>query len=221
MNLVGCVMSASNRIRFFPDPRVTKTEEDILCVGGELSAESIEEAYKWGIFPWPHDDLPLLWFCPEKRGVLDFEELHLPRSFQKWLKKNESQIEIKFNHDFKKVIDLCAEKKRPGQKGTWITAEVRSGYLELFKNGGAYCLECYRDEQLVGGIYGVKSKNYYSCESMFFNEPNASKLAFYKLIQRLQSEGHSWLDIQMVTDVSGQFGGKYISKKKFLNRIGL
>ena len=70
-------------------------------------------------------------------------------------------------------------------------------------------------------IYGVKSDRYHSCESMFFNEPNASKLALYKLIQKLQLEGHTWLDIQMVTDVSGQFGGKYISKKKFLKRIGL
>ena len=214
-------MSVSDEIRFFPDPRVTKTEQDILCVGGELDAEILEEAYAWGIFPWPHDDLPLLWFCPEERGVLDFEDLHLPRSFQKWLKKNEPQIEIKFNHDFKKVIARCAEKKRPGQKGTWITADIKRSYLELFKTGGAYCLECYRDGQLIGGIYGVKSAKYYSCESMFFDEPNASKLALYKLIEKLKSEGHKWLDIQMVTDVSGQFGGKYISKKKFLKRIGL
>lgn len=214
-------MSARDEIRFFPDPRTTKTEQDILCVGGDLDAEMLEEAYKWGIFPWPHDDLPLLWFCPEERGVLDFEDLHLPRSFKKWLKKNESQIEIKLNHDFKRVIARCADKKRPGQKGTWITDGIRRSYLELFENGGAYCLECYRNGQLIGGIYGVKSKKYYSCESMFFDEPNASKLALYKLVQFLRSEGHTWLDIQMVTDVSGQFGGKYISKKKFLKRIGL
>ena len=141
--------------------------------------------------------------------------------FKNGSKKNEGQIEIKFNHDFKKVISLCAEKKRPGQKGTWITAGIKRSYLELFKAGGAYSLECYRGDELIGGIYGVKSPKYYSCESMFFNEPNASKLALYKLIQRLQLEGHTWLDIQMVTDVSGQFGGKYISKKKFLKRIGL
>lgn len=214
-------MSAPNSLRFFPDPRVTKTEQDILCVGGDLDAEMLEEAYNWGIFPWPHDELPLLWFCPEERGVLDFDDLHLPRSFQKWLRKNESQIEIKFNNDFKTVIARCAEKKRPGQKGTWITPGIKNGYFELFKNGNAYCLECYREGRMIGGIYGVKSKNYHSCESMFYDEPNASKLALYKLIQNLKAEGHTWLDIQMVTDVSGQFGGKYISKKKFLKRIGL
>ena len=211
-------MSAVSR-KFFPNPRTTKTENDILCVGGDLEPDILIEAYRLGIFPWPHEGLPLLWFCPEERGVLDFADLHLPKSFQKWLKKNEPQIEIKFNHDFKAVISQCAQKARPGQKGTWISKDIQKAYQELFKMGSAFCLECYRDTNLIGGIYGVRSERYFSCESMFFNETNASKLALYKLVEKLKVDGHTWVDIQMVTDVSGQFGGKLISKKKFLDRI--
>jgi leucyl/phenylalanyl-tRNA---protein transferase len=211
-------MSAPSR-KFFPNPRTTRTENDILCVGGELESEILREAYGLGIFPWPHEGLPMLWFCPEQRGVLDFSDLHLPRSFQKWLKKNESQIEIKFNQDFEKIISNCARAVRPGQKGTWITTEIQSAYLDLFEQGAAFSLGCYRENTLIGGIYGVRSESYYSCESMFFTETNASKLALYKLIEKLKLDGHQWIDIQMVTDVSGQFGGKYISKKKFLDRI--
>lgn len=213
------VMFVPPKRKYFPDPRVVPTESGIICVGGEMSAEVLQEAYAWGIFPWPHDDLPLLWFCPDERGVLDFKDLHLPKSFQKWLKKNESQIEIRFNHDFKAVITRCAEKKRKGQKGTWITNEIKKAYVDLFKEGHAFSLECYREKKMIAGIYGVKSLNYCSCESMFFEEPNASKLAFYKLIQKLQSEGLTWVDIQMVTDISGQFGGKYITKRQFLKRV--
>lgn len=211
-------MSATNNL-FFPNPRTTKTENDILCVGGYLEPDILIEAYSLGIFPWPHEGLPLLWFCPEERGVLEFKDLHLPKSFQKWLKKNENQFEIKFNHDFKSVIANCAQKARPGQKGTWINKDIQRAYTGLFNQGAAFCLECYRGNKLIGGIYGVRSERYYSCESMFFLETNASKLALYKLVEKLKAAGHQWIDIQMVTDVSGQFGGKYITKKKFLDRI--
>ena len=144
-------MSAQSR-KFFPNPRTTKTEEDILCVGGDLEPDILIEAYGLGIFPWPHEGLPLLWFCPEERGVLDFKDLHLPKSFQKWLKKNEKQIEIKFNYDFKSVIDNCAQKVRPGQKGTWITKDIQRAYVSLFKQGAAFCLECYRPRHKTSDI---------------------------------------------------------------------
>ena len=205
----------------FPDPRITKTADGVIAVGGDFIPELVIVAYENGIFPWPHDDVDeLLWFCPEQRGVLLFEELHLSKSFQKWIRKNEIELEIKINSDFKSIITECQKQIRPGQQGTWITDEMIECYQQMFHLGKVNCVGVYKNDQLVGGIYGVRSKKYFSCESMFFKESNMSKWAFVKLVHELKTQGLNWMDIQMVTDISGSFGGKYISKKMFLDWIG-
>lgn len=211
-------MCALMRINF-PHPATTETIEDVIAVGGELNVENLIQAYSMGIFPWPHEGYPLLWFCPEERGIIDFKDLHLSRSLSKWIKKHESMIEIKINHDFATVIKSCRQQKRAGQKGSWINAEIERSYTELSRLGGALSLECYLESKLIAGIYGVKSKKYFSCESMFFKIDNGSKFAFVKLVEYLQTQGYTWMDLQMITEVSGAFGGKYISKMEFLNRI--
>lgn len=203
----------------FPNPATTQTIEDVIAVGGDLNVENLIYAYSLGIFPWPHEGYPLLWFCPEERGIIDFKDLYIGRSLQKWIKKNESLIEVRINHDFPAVIKNCRKQKRAGQKGSWINSAIEKSYTELSQIGGALSLECYIQGQLVSGIYGVMSKKYFSCESMFFKIDNGSKFAFIKLVHHLQSLGHSWMDLQMITEVSGAFGGKYISKFEFLQRI--
>lgn len=207
-------MSAIN----FPDPR-GPTQEGVIALGGKLTPENLIEAYSHGIFPWPHEGYPLLWFCPDDRGVLDFSDIHLPKSFLKWKRNQGSKLKITSNQNFIEVIQNCRRQKRPDQNGTWINKAMEKGYIELHKLGGAHSIEVWQDEIMVGGIYGVQSKHYFSCESMFFKVSNASKLALYELIQFLKAKNQSWMDIQMVTDVSGQFGGKLISKKEFLTRI--
>ena len=203
----------------FPDPKTTETIEDIILVGGVMSVENLIESYRIGIFPWPHEGYPLLWFCPEERGILDFKELHISTSLKKWIKKNESLIEVSINKNFLKVVQECRKQKRPGQKGSWINGAIEKNYSELQKQGYAISVECWLGGELISGIYGVKSEKYFSCESMFFNKPNASKFAFIKLVEHLKSLGLNWMDLQMVTDVSGAFGGKYVSKKVFLKKI--
>lgn len=203
----------------FPNPATTETIEDVIAVGGDLTVENLIYAYSLGIFPWPHEGYPLLWFCPEQRGIIDFKDLHVGRSLEKWIRKNAPNIEVKISHDFAAVIKNCRKQKRAGQKGSWINTAIEKSYTELSKLGGALSLECYIEDELVAGIYGVKSRNYFSCESMFFKIDNGSKFAFVKLVEHLQSLGHSWMDLQMITEVSGAFGGKYISKIEFLNRI--
>jgi leucyl/phenylalanyl-tRNA--protein transferase len=203
----------------FSDSRA-ETLEGVLAAGGRMTPELLIYAYDHGVFPWPHEGYPLLWFCPDDRGVIDFSELRIPRTFKKWLNKNEFKYEFTINQSFPEVIRYCRSLIRKGQKGSWINDEVEKNYIELSKTGHALSLEVRRDEKLVGGIYGVKSKKYFSCESMFHLEPNTSKLALYKLILHLQNSGHTWMDIQMVTEVSESFGGKYIPKTQFLDRIG-
>lgn len=205
--------------KIFSNPR-TETLEGVIAVGGRLNPELLVHAYAHGIFPWPHQGYPLLWFCPDERGVIDFSELHIPRSFHKWLKKNRALFTITINERFQEVVKNCKTQRRAGQQGTWITKEIEENYLALHKKGQAFSLEVLRGDELVGGIYGVQSKKYVSCESMFHKIDNTSKLALYELIHYLQGIGHRWVDIQMLTSVCKSFGGKLISKNEFLNRIG-
>lgn len=204
----------------FSNPHVD-TLEGVIAAGGRLKPDLLIYAYDHGIFPWPHEGYPLLWFCPDERGVIDFVELKVPRSFRKWLKKNHSLYTVTMNQRFQEVVKNCKTQKRLGQKGTWINREIEKNYLELHQTGHAFSLEVMRDEHLVAGIYGVQSQKYFSCESMFHKEDNTSKLALFELIQHLKGIGHSWIDIQMVTSVCESFGGKLIAKSDFLTRIGV
>ncbi len=213
-------MPTSNKHQIdFPDPWTTETIEDVIVVGGVMTPENLIESYKLGIFPWPHEGYPLLWFCPEERGILDFKDLHISSSLKKWIKKNSPYVTVTLNKNFSQVIKECRKQKRPDQKGSWINGAIEKNYCELNKMGYALSIECWMNEEMVSGIYGVMSKTYFSCESMFFKVPNASKFAFVKLVEHLQNLGHLWMDLQMVTDVSGSFGGKYILKDEFLSRI--
>ena len=209
-------MSALND---FPDPRTADIIDDVIAVGGDLDAANIKLSYSLGIFPWPHEGYPLLWFCPDERGILEFSELHIGRSLEKWIRKNEPLIKVTVNQAFAQVIVECQQQVRAGQKGSWITPEIIAAYTELSKNGGAVSIECWMDEELISGIYGVQSQNYFSCESMFFKRSNASKYAFIKLVEYLKARGFTWMDLQMVTDVCESLGGKYISREEFLEKI--
>ena len=201
----------------FP-PVDSATEDGLVAVGGDLETDTIREAYYHGIFPWPVSlDFPLAWFSPDPRGILDFEELHLSRSFEKFLRKN--PFTVSFNEAFDQVIKSCATTKRKDQPGTWITPDIISGYRRMYQEGNAYSVEVWLDEKLVGGVYGVVMGNFCSGESMFTTEDNASKFGLYSLIRLLQKNGVRWLDTQMVTPVVEQFGGKFIKRTEFFERL--
>lgn len=202
--------------RFFPDP-AAPTLDGIVAMGDELSAETLFEAYSFGIFPWPHSDLPCLWFCPDNRGVIDFKEIHINRSLQKFIRK--TNFKITFNQAFTRVIRECAESPRVGQNGTWITPQIIKVYENFHKQGYVHSVECWEGSELVGGLYGVYVAGVFSGESMFFKKSNASKFCLLKLIEKLQEHGLAWMDIQMLTEVTKSLGGKYIAKAEYLSRI--
>lgn len=202
--------------QFFPNPALP-TLDGIVAMGDELNLNTLFEAYSFGIFPWPHPELPCLWFCPDERGVLDFKELHISKSLKKELRK--SSLRFTFNQSFSEVIDACSQQPRPGQTDTWITPEIKKNYLAFHKAGYAHSLECWEHDQLVGGIYGVYIAGVFSGESMFFKKSNASKLCLIKLIELLSANGLEWMDIQMVTSITHALGGKYITKHEFLERL--
>jgi leucyl/phenylalanyl-tRNA---protein transferase len=193
--------------------------EGIIAVGGELSAANVVHAYLRGIFPWPHAELPTLWFSPPQRGIIDFNDLKIPNSFKKFIRKSDFKLTV--DEQFREVIQSCAKVERPGQTGTWISQEIESVYQELFVQGHAHSIECWMDRQLVGGLYGVYIGGVFSGESMFYTEPNASKFCLYGLILALKTLGLSWMDTQMVTPVVEHFGGRYIDRSDFLQRLSL
>ena len=199
----------------FPNPR-NSTPEGLVAVGGDWRAETLEAAYRKGIFPWPQEGLPILWFSPDPRGILDFKNFHVPRSLEKFARKCSWVFTL--NQAFSQVMEACSRQPRPGQSGTWILPEMRQPYLELQKKDRAISLECWEDGVLIGGIYGVLIEGFFSGESMFHDKSNASKMCFWKMVEHLKANGQTWMDIQMLTPVTEAFGGKYISREEFLNR---
>lgn len=198
--------------------------DDIIAYGGEINEELIIEAYSKGIFPWPQgkeSDIPLLWYCPRERGVLFFNELKIPKSLQKFLNKInfENKITTTINQNFLQVMKECQKQYRKGQSGTWILDEMLEVYPVLQKKGLALSVEVWKEKNLVGGIYGVLINNVFSGESMFHKDTNMSKVALLKLIDYLKSRGINWMDIQMVTPLLKQFGGRYVPRKEYLKLI--
>ncbi len=200
----------------FPDPRYFSGVDGIVYVGGSLNTQTLAQAYSLGIFPWPVEGYPLLWHCPEERGILDFSKLHIPKSLQRFQRK--SNYTFSFNRAFPEVIKNCAKKKRLKQDGTWITPEIISAYIDFHKAGYAHSVECWDGNKLIAGLYGVYVDGLFSGESMFAHVSNASKLCLLKLIEQLDSWHHQWMDIQMLTPITEALGGEYISRLDFLNR---
>ncbi len=202
----------------FPNPRDTPTtSEGIIAVGDDLSPDTLLHAYRSGIFPWPMDGAPLCWFCPPERAVLDFDEIHIPRSLKKEMKRRQYQVTV--DHAFTEVMKNCAKTPRPGQDGTWITAQMVRAYTKLHQLGHAHSVEIWEAEQLVGGIYGVDPGGAFAGESMFYLKPYASKFALLSLIDHLREKGLTWLDIQVMTPHMEALGAKEIDRNEFLDRL--
>jgi leucyl/phenylalanyl-tRNA--protein transferase len=200
----------------FPDPEGA-SPEGIVAIGGDLHPETLRSAYRQGIFPWPVEDLPLLWFSPPDRGVLFFADLHVPRSLRR--AANRSLLEFTIDRSFEAVIRWCAKRQRPGQPGTWITAPVIAAYSRLHRLGMAHSVEAWSGDDLVGGLYGVDVDGAFAAESMFYLQPNASKLALLYLVEHLAARGLDWLDIQVLTPHLARLGAKTIPRKAFLARL--
>ena len=201
----------------FP-PVHTATAEGLVAIGGDLEVDTMMTAYLQGIFPWPvSPELPLAWFSPDPRGVLDLNHVHVSRTLNKFLKK--TSLTVTFNQAFDEVISACAKTPRTNQSSTWITQDIIQGYERLFKQELAYSVEVWNKKILVAGLYGVCIGEFISGESMFTHQDNASKLALFQLVQRLRDKNITWMDTQMVTPVVENFGGKYIPRQLFLEKI--
>lgn len=205
-------MLLDERLRF-PDPQ-SATAEGLVAVGGDFSPERLLLAYRSGIFPWT--DNPISWWSPDPRGIFELDRFHVPRSLEKFLRKNPYTVTI--DRAFRQVMEGCAVPDARRGK-SWITPKFIEAYTLLHQQGHAHSVECWRDDELVGGIYGVASGGLFAGESMFHRADNASKVALHHLVTHLRARGFVLFDIQMVTDTTEQLGAVAIPRTLYLQRL--
>lgn len=182
-----------------------------------INVESLMAAYRTGIFPWGSSEGRFArWHRPPERGVLEFDDLHIGRSDWKYLKRafKDPELRVTFDRNFSQVVELCAAMPRSSES-TWISPSFIKAYNDLHRAGMAHSVEVWRGSRLVGGLYGTFVDGVFTGESMFHLEPNVTKLAFYYLIQRLASQGHTFIDTQMAIGLAGKWGAKLIPRPQF------
>ena len=200
----------------FPDPALAE-DGGLLAVGGDLRPERVLLAYRNGIFPWYSEGRPILWWCPAPRFVLLPDELHVGRSLRKTMRR--SPYRITLDTDFVGVIEACAKVPRAGQHGTWITSDVKAAFVDLHRRGVAHSVEAWAGERLVGGLYGLAIGSVFFGESMFADAPDASKVAFVRLVQQLRAWGFDLVDCQVHTEHLERFGARHVELEEFQHRL--
>jgi len=200
----------------FPDPHRAGAD-GLLAFGGDLSVQSLVLAYANGIFPWYGPGDPILWWSPHPRLVLDPTELHVPRSLRRVI--NARRFDIGVDTDFAGVIRGCASASGRGGMGTWLVPEMITAYGRLHRAGFAHSVEARLDGTLVGGLYGVAVGRAFFGESMFFCQPDASKVAFVCLARLLERWGYGMVDCQQTTDHLLRFGAQEVPREQFLKRL--
>lgn len=198
---------------FFP-PVDEASYDGILAVGGDLSIDRLLLAYNNGIFPWFDADDPILWWTPSERMVVDPNNYKVSKSLRNIINRN--IFKVTFNKDFKSVIENCQQIDRKGQDGTWISDDIIESYTKLHELGKAKSVEVWQNNELVGGLYGIDLGHVFCGESMFSKVPNASKVAFVKLIEYLKENNYKLLDCQVHNDHLEKLGAFEISRESFM-----
>jgi leucyl/phenylalanyl-tRNA---protein transferase len=201
---------------FPPLERALEEPNGLLAAGADLSVPRLIEAYRGGIFPWFSEGQPPLWWSPDPRMVLLPPELKLPRSLRKRLARRD--YEVRTDTAFEDVIRACAAP-RPGQEGTWITAELAAAYIALHRAGHAHSVETWIGGELAGGLYGVALGRLFFGESMFTRVPDASKIALAHLVRQLERWHYGMIDCQMKTAHLARFGAREIPRAEFMRKL--
>jgi len=208
------VIDLTGKTDFPPAERAGR--EGLLAVGGDLSPRRLLRAYGRGIFPWYSEGEPILWWSPDPRFVLIPSKFHVSRSLEKILQRN--VFTFSFDRAFPDVIDGCA-LPRPGQPGTWITADMRQAYVELHRLGYAHSLEAWKGGDLVGGLYGLSLGNCFFAESMFRFENNASKAVLAVLAAALAERKFTVIDCQVPSPHLAAWGARSITRRRYLKLV--
>lgn len=200
----------------FGDPAGFDELDDLVAIGADLEPGTLLAAYRRGLFPMPlgAPGEPVYWFCPVQRGILPLEGLVVSRSLRRAVRN----FEIRIDTAFAEVLDACADPRRPSG---WIDEDIRAAYLRLHELGWAHSVEAWRDDRLVGGLYGVAIGGLFAGESMFHRESDASKVALVGLVEALSDElaGRRLLDVQWLTPHLESLGAVEIPRAEYLRRL--
>ena len=182
--------------------------------GYRIPPDLLLKAYASGVFPMAESasDPEIFWVRPETRGVIPLDAFHVPKSLKKVVRQN--RFDIRVDTDFEAVIDACAEE-REERRSTWINAPIREAYVGLFGRGHCHSVEAWREERLVGGLYGVKLGRAFFGESMFSRETDASKVCLVHLVERLRERGFLLLDTQFTTEHLKRFGAIDVPRGRY------
>ena len=199
----------------FDFPTLDMMKADLVAVGGDFHPQRLLNAYENGIFPWYIDEYNYIhWFCPQKRMVLKPEDFKVSKSLKKSI--GNRGFVIKSNENFEKVIRSCANIKRKHEDSTWISEEFIQAYTNLHHLDIAFSIECYLNEELVGGLYGILIGDIFCGESMFAKVTDASKVAFYHLCQQAKKNGIKLIDCQVYNDHLASLGAYEITREEYL-----
>lgn len=185
----------------------------------EFEARDLLDCYARGVFPMAdaREDARVFLIDPERRGVIPLDAFHAPRRLARTVRAE--PFEIRIDTAFHQVVLACAASG-PGRTETWINRPIESLYLNLHAHGFAHSVECWRDDELVGGLYGVSLQGAFFGESMFSRARDASKVALVHLVARLIAGGYILLDAQFMTEHLAQFGATEIARLEYHRRLG-
>jgi leucyl/phenylalanyl-tRNA--protein transferase len=206
------------RTHIFPDPAEAEPS-GLLAVGGDLAPERVLRAYAQGIFPW-YEDLPVLWFSPDPRGVLPLRPkpaLHVPRRLERTLRQGLFRVTL--DAAFDEVMQRCATVPRREQRGTWITRDLAATYRELHARGFAHSCEAWHGARLMGGVFGIAIGDAFFADSMFHTARDASKVALVSLVQHLAREGFALVDCQLPTAHLATLGFEAWPRARYLREL--
>jgi leucyl/phenylalanyl-tRNA--protein transferase len=201
---------------FPPVGKALKSPNGLLCAGADLSPGRILSAYARGIFPWFSQGDPILWWSPDPRMVLFPDELKVSRTLRRVVARE--TYEIRVDTAFGAVMEACAAP-RDGHAGTWIVPEMIAAYTRLHEMGFAHSVESWKDDNLVGGLYGIALGRVFFGESMFFKAPDASKVALVALVERLRARAFRVIDCQQATPHLASLGAREIPRKAFVQLL--
>lgn len=204
------------RSRYFPSAHLADPD-GLLVVGGRLDTQVLLDAYRHGVFPWPADErLPMLWFSPDPRAIIELDGLHISRRLQRMIRGG--RFRATADQAFERVMSGCATAS--GRRGqTWITPEMVKAYARLHRLGHAHSVEVWKEDALVGGIYGVSIGGLFAAESMFHLATDASKVALVALVGHLNHRGYQLLDVQQWNPHTGRMGAREIPRAEYLARL--
>lgn len=195
----------------FPDPDLSYPD-GLSFISTNMNFNLIQKAYRRGFFPWYIEDSYVHWYSPALRPILKPQDFYISHSLKKKIKKNP---DIRINENFLRVMDHCQKSR----DFSWINFRYKLAYYRSFRKGIAYSVEYYKDNQLEGGLYGIKTGSIFTGESMFHRKPDGAKIALWGLIQHAPRLGISVIDGQVPGKFLHQMGFYDIERKKFLSYL--